>query len=358
MLDRDATLAAVDLRDLADDLLGIPGGTQRSPTWPCPDPEHGEPAYAPGEVTLYLTRRGEQRWHCHGCGTGGTAIDLVMKCRGMGVRQALAFLSARASAHPQATPTAPVAGPRSAGADPPAARSGLDAWVAQSAALLWQPYGDPVRQWLTEVRRIPEDVLRTNRVGATGITPDRVLPTRRAVPVQRSASRAALLPIISKDRAIHVQLRLIAPGPDEPRYLNPPPEGGRHPRLGLYRPAQRRHPEILVTEGIIDALSANTAGFRAAAILSPGLADAEVAVHLSRLHGPLVMALDPDGPGDEAADRLMHHLAARGRRPVWLPVLNGDLNDSLVQAHDWPRKLAAHVRQATASNPPDRVPTL
>lgn len=43
MYDRDALLAAVDLRALADDLLGHRSGTGRSPMWPCPnDPARPE----------------------------------------------------------------------------------------------------------------------------------------------------------------------------------------------------------------------------------------------------------------------------------------------------------------------------
>jgi hypothetical protein len=209
---------------------------------------------------------------------------------------------------------------------------------------------------------IPDEVLRVNRIGATGVTTEHVLPIRRddLLRVHAGASSpAAVLPVLAKDEAIYVQLRLINPQPHQPTYLNPLANGTtRHPRLGLYRPPRRQQPEILVTNGIIDALSANAAGYRAAAVLSPGLADAEVAVHLSRLHGPLVLALDPTGPGDEASDRLMHHLTTRGRRPAMLPVLNRDLNEALVGSNDWPRKLAAHVRNTTASNPPDFVPTL
>lgn len=354
MLDRDAILAAVDLPTLADQLLGRRAGTMGSPTWPCPDPEHPHTAREPGDVTTYLTRRGEQRWHCHGCGSGGTAVDLVMTARRTGVRDALLYLAEPAPIRP---PSPSPVSPRTP-AHPRPTRTGLDVWAARAADLLWQPYGEPVRRWLTNARGIPDDVLKVNRIGATAITPDRTLPTRRAIPGPRAASPSAVLPVLAKDQAIYAQLRLIDPQPDQPAYLNPPASGTtRHPRLGLYRPAQRGHPEILVTNGIIDALSANAAGYRAAAVLSPGLADAEAAVHLSRLHGPLILALDPTGPGDEAADRLMLHLEARGRRPTMLPALDGDLNDSLVAAQDWPRKLAAHVHYLIATSPPDLVPT-
>lgn len=362
VLDRDAILAAVELAGLADELLGQRTGTTASPSWPCPDPQHAHTAREPRDVTIYLTRSGEQRWHCHGCGSGGTAIDLVMKARRTGVRDALLFLDRYARAGPS-TPTA--ARPTATTPIPPEdrhLRTGFDAWVAHASHLLWQPYGDTVREWLTRTRRVPDAVLQANRIGATAITPDHVLPTRRDDLVRvhaGAAAPAAVLPVIAKEQAIYAQLRLINPAADQPAYLNPPGSGTtRHPRLGLYRPPQRHHPEILVTNGIIDALSANAAGYRAAAVLSPVLADAEVAVHLSRLQGPLVLALDPTGPGDEATDRLMHHLTARGRRPSMLPALHGDLNETLVATNDWPRKLTAHVRHATASNPPDLVSTL
>ena len=182
------------------------------------------------------------------------------------------------------------------------------------------------------------------------------LGTRRSVEGRRSSSPAAVLPVVSKDRAIFAQLRLIDPPADTGPYLNPRGSDGRHPRVGLYRPPRRLHPEILVTEGIIDALSANAAGYRAAAILAPGLADVETAVHLSRLSGPLVIALDPDGPGHLAADRLAQFLWARGRRPALLAELGNDLNESMLAARDWPRKLVSHVREAVVSGPPDRVP--
>lgn len=355
ILDRDAVVAAVDLRTLADRLLGRRADTAGSPTWPCPDPEHPHMAREPGEVKTYLTRRGEQRWHCHGCGSGGTAVDLVMKARRTGVREALLYLAEPAPAlRSSPSPASPMAR-----ADPALGRGDFDAWVAHATDLLSQPYGEPVRKWLTEVRGIPDDVLRVNRIGATAITPGHMLPTRRGIPGRRAASPSAVLPVLAKGRPIHAQLRLIDPQPGEPAYLNPPASGKtRHPRLGLYRPAQRQHAEILVTNGIIDALSANAAGYRSAAVLSPGLADAEVAVHLSRLNGPLVLALGPTGPGDVAADRLMLHLEARGRRPTILTTFNGDLNDALVTAGDWPRKLAAHVGQAVAIGPSDPLPTL
>jgi hypothetical protein len=354
VVDRDAIVAAVDLPTLADALLRARRGSPESPVWICPAPGHDPGSPFPADMSIFSTRRGGQRWACQNCGADGSAVDLVMTSQRLGFRDALEFL-ARRTGYDQAVP------PREDAADstprPPVARTGIDAWVDRASTLLWEPFGSPVRDWLTTARGLPEDVLRTHRVGATSITsPGDSLATRRAVDGTRSSSAAAVLPVISKDRAVFAQLRLIEPPDGASPYVSAHIPDGHRLRYGLYRPPRRAHAEILVTEGIIDALSANAAGYRAAAVLAPGLADGEVAVHVARLKGPLVVAFDPDGAGEAAANRLTQLLWARGRRPAVLAEIGSDLNDSMTRARDWPRTLAAHVRQAVAGGPPDRVP--
>jgi hypothetical protein len=94
MYDRDAIIAAVDLRALADELSGPGAGGRRSSSWRCPNPQHVQTGRTP-PVTIFTSRRGEPRWRCHACGAGGTAIDLVMACRGLDIGEALAFLARR-----------------------------------------------------------------------------------------------------------------------------------------------------------------------------------------------------------------------------------------------------------------------
>ena len=98
MYDRDALLAAVDLPALADDLLGPGRSSGRSRVWPCPNPQHAQTGRTP-PVSIFTSHRGEQRWRCHGCGDGGTAIDLVIACRGGTARDAMTYLAERAG-HP------------------------------------------------------------------------------------------------------------------------------------------------------------------------------------------------------------------------------------------------------------------
>src|SRR4051812_20172151 len=94
MYDRDALVAAVDLRALADDLLGTHVGTDRTSMWHCPNPQHAQTGRTP-PLSVFTGHRGNQRWRCHGCGEGGTAIDLVLVTKQCGLRDALAYLAAR-----------------------------------------------------------------------------------------------------------------------------------------------------------------------------------------------------------------------------------------------------------------------
>jgi hypothetical protein len=223
----------------------------------------------------------------------------------------------------------------------------LDDYVAQCAEALWRPEANPIRRWLTDARRLPADVLRLNRIGADlGLgrqpRPDGIPKVRRAV----------VLPVLVDGRACYAQLRLLGASRRLPKYLNPSDSLAPNPRVGVYRPAQQfdmpfeRH-DLIVTEGIIDALSAAAGGYRAAAVLSASYAHPLAAIALTRQPGQLVIAFDPDPAGRAGAERLVHLLNARHRRPGVMVLRHGDLNDHLRRAQDWPLELAARVQHAT-----------
>jgi hypothetical protein len=362
---RDAILAAVDLTALADELLGPHAGTGRSPSWPCPNPDHPQTGRTP-PVTVFTGRTGEQRWHCHACGNHGTALDLMTQVRGLGMRAALEDLACRSG-----LPTEALTGPLPAGERrqaqrapapvapmaPPRPVPVLEAYVAQCAEALWQPQGEPIRRWLTHARGLPEDVLRANRVGADlGVhrqpRPDGVAEVRRA---------AVVLPVLVDGQACYVQLRVLGADRNFPKYLGTSTDLAPNPRLGLYQPARTfdssyaRRDELIVTEGIIDALSATAGGYRAASVLSANYADPATAIALARRAGQLVVAFDPDPAGRAGAERLVRLLNAHHRRPGVMVLAGGDLNDRLVKAQDWPVELAGRVQHATAR--PGLLPT-
>lgn len=350
MYDRDRLIDAVDLPALADELLGPHRGSQRSPTWPCPNPQHAQTGRTP-PVSIFRSRRGEQRWRCHGCGDGGTAIDLVMAVSGCSVASALQELAARtglASEPPAIRPSRRRQWRTAAPPAPSAARAAalLGPYVEECESRLWRQEGAPVRRWLMCERALPEEVLRTNRIGADSG------PHRQSRPdgIPR-AGPAAVLPAVDSGEAVYVQLRMIRPRPDRPRFLNASSQLAPNPRLAVYRPADVAAREVVVTEGVIDALSATAAGFRAAAVLGAATTDPAVARRLARIDGPIVLALDNDDAGHMGSNRLAAMLAELRRPAMTLTLPDGinDLNDWHGADRDaWPSGLRHAVHAASS----------
>lgn len=361
MYDRDRLLDSTDLPALADELLGHRTGSDRSPTWPCPNPNHAQTGATP-PVTVFTGRNGFQRWHCHGCGDGGTAIDLVIAVDRCNVKDALETLArragqagdARAPCRARHRPTRPPPPPdRVTDAD------GLARYVDECAERLWTPAGEPVLRWLTENRGLPPDVLRINRIGADPGARAQARPD--GMP---SAGRAAVLPVLRDGEPVFAQLRTITPG--RLRYVNASTDLAPNPRIGIYEPAEQRADCIIVAEGVLDALSSAAAGYRSAAVLGAAiprperLAADRVAETLAAPDAHLVLAFDADEAGQRGADQLRELLAARTRVPTTtlrLPPTANDLNDWMRSSPDWPLDLHDFVRLALETQTPSRALT-
>ncbi len=126
------------------------------------------------------------------------------------------------------------------------------------------------------------------------------------------------------------------------------------PRAALYTMVSRLRqvlgPEVIVTEGAIDALSAAAAGYRAVAVLSAAYGDEAVATSLAKLPHPLVIAFDADEAGRAGAHRLASLLEARQRPPVVIDLERGELNDTMRRANNWPDQMARTVAHAMQHN--------
>lgn len=353
MYDRDRLLDSIDLAALADDLLGPHAGTARTPTWPCPNPNHAQTGRTP-PVTIFWSRTGNERWHCHGCGEGGTAIDLVMAIDRCDIRTALDTLAQRtghSTDHPPSRqPSRPRRPPPPPAPDRVTDPDGLTRFVDDCARRLWTPEGRPVRRWLTQTRGLPADVLRHNRVGADPGAARQPRPD--GMP---AAGWAAVLPIHRDAQVVFAQLRAISTGPV--RYLNAAAELAPNPRVAHYQPVEQRGPCVVVTEGILDALSAAAAGYRSAALLGASIPDPtrpgprveQIAEALLEPDGRIILALDADDAGDRATKRVRTLLRDRAGGEVvrlTLPSRVNDLNDWLRQTSDWPRDLEDALRTA------------
>ena len=344
MYDREALLAAVDLPELADELLGTHVGSARSPLWRCPNPGHVQTGRTP-PLSIFFSHRGEQRWRCHGCGEGGSAIDLVLVCRSCTMRDALDFLADRAARDVRVRRTS--APSDRAGRARPAPRctdpEGMQRYVDDCASRLWKPEARAIRRWLTHRRGIPADVLEVNHIGVD------LGPRVQDRPAGMPRAMGAVLPVVVQDQAVYAQVRVPHPGPDRPKYLNPAATLAPNPRVTRIRPCVRHHAEVVVTEGTIDALSAAAAGYRAVGVLSAAYGDEAVAVALARLPEPLVLALDADDAGRTATARLSALLQAKDRNPIQIDLGSGDLNDAMRRSDDWSARLEAAIEGSIAS---------
>ncbi len=336
-VDRDELLARTDLAALADELLGAHRGAGALARWPCPS--HQPQTGRTPPVSMFTGHRGEQRWHCHACGAGGTAIDLLIAARGLNVRDAFANLANH-------TRTQPRVAPRPAPAPAPNADRAIAEHVDRCAHLLWTTQGQPVRAWL-HARGFTDTTLRHHHIG-TDPGPE-VLPRAAGLPRQ---GHAAILPVHDDGRAVYFQARYLHPDRAGSRkYDNPSARLAPNPRLASFEPpASARSGAVFVCEGIPDALSIAQAGHHAVALLGVGLAAHTIAQRLAVTHpdAPLRIAFDTDPRGIDARDTLVDELSDL-EHPDYATV---ELPAGVTDINEWlrldPNTFAAHLDHASA----------
>jgi hypothetical protein len=281
-------------------------------------------------VSIFTTTYGEQRWRCHACGAGGTAIDLIMSTQGVAFRDAIELLANRAGVQPSLEPRmlkpAHIERPKSLA--PGEVRPVVEAYMSACEAWLWSPRGMPMRRWL-RARGFDEPIVRVNRLGAD----PGPMTLERAKGLPRGGA-AIVLPVLGPDdRPTYLQARYLRP--NGRRYDNPSADlFGSSPRFAETRLASTAKvlDAVLICEGLPDALTASQAGYRAVGVLGAALPDEQLA---HRLHERfpqerLVLAFDADDSGQAGQTRLndlLLHVGA-GDRTTCLEVPRrwGDLN--------------------------------
>lgn len=310
-------------------------------------------------VHVFRDSKGLERWHCFPCDTGGTAIDLVLAAGpARDFKEALAWLADSANVTPIAEwrirrvkRSAPVnirlvppPGPSDS------TKQAFGRHVAACQEHLHGPGGRDVLAWLTETRRLPLGVIDHVGVGAD---PG---PARLARPsgVPR-ATPAAVFPVRCGRQVVFVQSRPIAPQGDQPRWLNTASAVAPNPRVAFYDPpGSEGTGPVVVTEGVIDALSAVSAGYGAAALLGSGAANEHAIVQLEERRRPVILALDNDPAGQRTTAHLRTALKSRDVvvSTLGIPEGFGDLNDWHVACgHDWPETLRSAIRLTAAAGP-------
>ena len=312
---READLAAVvrargvALKAQGGDLIGL-----------CPFHEDKHPS-------LHVTPA-KRLWRCVACHATGNVIQFVQKFDGVSFRHAFellkngaAFTGAPASAPVKKTTVPRLASPLAADADDQAAlRQVLDYYHARLAE-------NPAALAYLKKRGIGPEVVAAFKLGFVDRTLGLRLPNNQRKEGAAIRERLTRLGVLRATGHEHLRGCVVFPvvaesgeiGTVYGRAIDAPTKDARHlflpgPQRGVFNPAALKSPEVIVCEGVIDALTFWGAGFRhvttgySAKALPEELLDALLAARVQRV----MIAFDRDEAGDRGAAEVAAQLEARG----------------------------------------------
>lgn len=341
-------LDRVDLASLLDEFTTPAQGVGSGRRWHCPMPNHEDHR---ASVSMFRDRLGHERWRCWSGDHRGDAVDLVAIASGRSKADAIEWLAGRAGmSHDRPLPP-----PRPKPVVEPGVSSAMDPVVAHyvrmCARLLDGPQGRPVRDWLHS-RGFDDATIRANQIG---IDPSRTR-LRRPKGLPTGVTVAATFPVFDPaGNLTYVQARYLDTDQAGRKYDNPSAAMAPHPRLAF--PIVTRAVEtsdLLVCEGLPDALTAAQAGFTAIGLLGAHTPDdavaARIAAHARNCRLDVTLVCDPDDAGRRVAEVLDPLLRRAGITPHVLTPPDGlDLNDWAQRDPNWPTSLTnARQLQPTA----------
>jgi len=273
---------------------------------------------------------GKGLWRCmsSACGATGNVIQFVQRFDGVSFRHAFELLKGGAafSGAPTCQPvkkgTVPrLASPLAPDADDQAAlRQVLDYYHERLKE-------NPAALAYLKKRGIAAEAVETFRLGFVDRTLGLRLPQANRKEGAAIRERLTRLGILRDTGHEHLRGRIVFPviaetGEIGTVYGRAIDDGGKHdrhlflpgPQRGIFNPAALRSPEVIVTEGIIDALTFWGAGFKyvttgySAKALPDELLDALLAAKVRRV----LIAFDRDEAGDKGAQDVAAQLAAYG----------------------------------------------
>jgi hypothetical protein len=331
----DDVLARADLATLLDELSAAATHALRGRRWHCPVPDHDDQH---ASVTMHTGRNGHQRWRCWSGDDNhrGDAVDLVVATQGLARADAIDWLARRIGLDP-ALPLRAVQ-PRRVSAT--AEFIPLDPivvhYVEACERILWTRTGRPILEWLNR-RGFSDELLQVNRVGAD---PGRELLHRRRG-LAYGASQGAVFPALDLSGDIaYVQTRYLEPG-NGPKYDNPSGHLGTNPRIAWARTVHEpRLDNLVVCEGIPDALTGAAMGFASVAVLGARATDASVTKQITDFaklgERQTFVVADHDPAGMGFSFHLVSQLRHSGVAAQVLAPRGHDLNDHLCRGEEVP----------------------
>ena len=314
---RETDLAAVvrargiELKPKSGDLVGL-----------CPFHDDHDPS-------LHVTPR-TRLWRCVSCHATGNVIQFVQKFDGVSFRHAcellkagtLAALAGPAHGAPLKKSTVPkLASPLAADADDQAAlRQVLDYYHARLKE-------NPAALAYLKKRGLSAEAVAFFKIGFVDRTLGLRLPHNNRKEGAALRARLMRLGVMRATGHEHLRGRIVFPviaesGEIGTVYGRAIDDGGKHdrhlflpgPQRGVWNPAALRSPEIILTEGVIDALTFWSAGFKhvttgySAKALPEELLAALIAAKVRRV----LIAFDRDEAGEKGAAEVAAQLAAYG----------------------------------------------
>ncbi len=312
---RETDLAAVvrtrgvELKSQGSDLVGL-----------CPFHDDHDPS-------LRVTP-GKGLWRCMSCQATGNVIQFVQKFDGVSFRHAFELLKdgAAFSGAPVGAPvkkaTVPkLSAPVKPDADDQAALKQILDYYHERL-----PANASVLDYLKK-RGITNEAMATFGLGFVDRTLGLRLPQKNRAEGAAIRERLQRLGVLRKTGHEHLRGRIVFPvvaenGDIGTVYGRAIDDGGKHdrhlflpgPQRGIWNPAALKSPEIILTEGIIDALTFWCAGFPnvttsySAKTLPEELLTALIAAKTQRVF----IAFDRDDPGDKGAAEVAAQLTAHG----------------------------------------------
>ncbi len=314
---RESDLAAVvrargiELKPQGGDLIGL-----------CP-------FHADKNPSLHVTPA-KRLWRCVSCQATGNVIQFVQKFDGVSFRHAcellksgkLSALSGPSTGAPVKKSTVPkLESPLAVDADDQAAlRQVFDYYHARLKE-------NPAALAYLKKRGLAAEAIATFKIGFVDRTLGLRLPQKNRKEGAEMRERLQRLGVLRQSGHEHLRGCVTFPviaenggiGTVYGRAIDAPTKDARHlflpgPQRGVFNPAALRAPELILTEGIIDALTFWGAGFRhvttnySAKALSDELLTALIAAKVRRV----LIAFDRDQAGNDGASAVAAQLAAYG----------------------------------------------
>lgn len=316
----------------------------------CPFPDHAE------KTPSFSVSESKQVYHCFGCGKSGNIFSFLRDYQGMGFPEAVEYLADRAGI-PMPVPQSPVA------QDAEEKQRERKRQISEANKLAARYFADqfkklpaqhPVREYVKK-RGLKPETLETFQIGYAGSEWDGLVNHLSAKSISKETAEVAQLVRAKQGGGGYFDLfreRLIFPIQNhlgdaiafggriifdgQPKYLNSPetPVFSKSRTLyGLHHTAKfiRSEDLAIVVEGYMDAVSLYQVGIQNVVAIMGTAMTSDHCRMLKRMTNHVLVLLDGDAAGQNAAERSLPVLLAQGLYPRGLVLPDGQDPDDFVK---------------------------